>query len=249
MSTVRIVSVLLGASRPVAWLGVCKVGCVTELRAVLLDIDGTLVDSNDAHADSWRVALDHFGHRVAFERVRALIGKGGDKLLAELTGIDVESAIGAEIEKFRGKLFTRDYLPKIRPFPSVRELLMRLRADGLRLVVATSAKSSDMDALLEISGARDLVHERTSSDDASNSKPDPDIIRAALKKAGALPSECLMLGDTPYDVEAASRAGVSTVALRCGGWQAADLGGAVAIYADPADLLSRYDTSSFATRD
>jgi HAD superfamily hydrolase (TIGR01509 family) len=218
---------------------------MTALRAVLLDVDGTLVDSNDAHAASWQAALEQFGHRVAFARVRALIGKGGDKLIQELVGIDVESATGQQIEKLRGQLFTREYLPKLRPFPRVRELLLRLREDNLCLVVATSAKSADMDALLEITGAQDLVHERTSADDANNSKPDPDIIHAALKQARANPSESLMLGDTPYDIQAASRAGVRTVALRCGGWQDDDLQGAVAIYQDAADLLRHYATSPF----
>jgi HAD superfamily hydrolase (TIGR01509 family) len=221
---------------------------VANLRAVLLDIDGTLVDSNDAHARAWEEALDHFGHSVPFDRLRALIGKGGDKLLAEVARIDKETPQGKQIDQLRERTFVRDYLPRLKPFPKARELLLRLREDGLRLVVATSAKRSEMDALLELCGASDLVHAHTSSDEADKSKPDPDIIQAALRKAEASAGECSMLGDTPYDVEAAGRCGVSAVGLRSGGWGDAELEGALAIYDDVADLLAHYEQSPFAQR-
>jgi HAD superfamily hydrolase (TIGR01509 family) len=213
---------------------------------VLLDIDGTLVDSNDAHARAWKDALDHFNHSVPFEKVRALIGKGGDKLLAEVAGIDKNSPHGKEIDHVRERTFMRDHLPQLKPFPRAQELLQRLRDDGLRLVVATSAKGSEMEALLDICGAADLVHAHTTSDDVDNSKPDPDIIQAALKKGEASASESLMLGDTPYDVEASRRCGVSTVGVRSGGWGDGELDGALAIYDDVADLLAHYDQSPFA---
>jgi HAD superfamily hydrolase (TIGR01509 family) len=219
---------------------------VATLLAVLLDIDGTLVDSNDAHARAWETALEHFGHDVAFEKLRALIGKGGDKLLAEAVGVDKDSPLGKQIDQLRERTFMRDYLPRLRPFPKARELLLRLREDGLFLVVATSAKPSEMDALLELCGASDVVHARTSSNDAENSKPDPDIIQAALQKAKVSPSESSMLGDTPYDIEAARRCGVGTVAVRSGGWGNAELKGALAIYGDVADVLAHYEQSPFA---
>lgn len=212
---------------------------------MLLDIDGTLVDSNDAHARAWKDALEHFGHEVAFERVRALIGKGGDKLLAEAAGLDKASPHGKEIDHWRERAFMRDHLPRLKPFPMVQELLVRLRDDGLRLVVATSAKRAEMDALLDICGARHLMHAHASSDDAEKSKPDPDIVQAALQKADVPAAESLMLGDTPYDVEAAQLGGVSTVAVRSGGWNDAALQSALAIYDDVADLLSHYDASPF----
>jgi HAD superfamily hydrolase (TIGR01509 family) len=221
---------------------------VATLLAALLDIDGTLVDSNDAHARAWEDALRHFGHDVAFETLRALIGKGGDKLLAEVLGVDKNSALGKQIEQRRQRTFIVDYLPRLKPFPKARELLLRLRDDGLILVVATSAKRSEMDALLEICRASDLIHAHTSSDDADNSKPDPDIIQAALQKAEVSASESAMLGDTPYDIEAARRCGVGTVAVRSGGWEDAALEGALAIYADVADLLAHYEQSPFAGR-
>lgn len=218
-------------------------GNVAAQHAVLLDIDGTLVDSNDAHAHAWEEALTHFGHSVAFTTLRALIGKGGDKLLAEAAGIDKESAHGKMIDQRRERTFMRDHLPRLKPFPNTRELLLRLRDDGLRLVVATSAKRSEMDALLDICKASDLIDAHTSSDDADNSKPDPDIIRAALGKAGVSAKHGAMLGDTPYDIEAARRCGVGTVAVRSGGWDSAALDGALAVYDDVADLLARYEES------
>jgi HAD superfamily hydrolase (TIGR01509 family) len=221
---------------------------VSAQRAVLLDIDGTLVDSNDAHAQAWEEALAHFGHRLPFARVRALIGKGGDKLLAEAAGIDKESALGKQIDQRRERTFMRDFLPRLKPFPGARELLLRLRDDGVRRVVATSAKRSEMEALLDICGASGLIDAHTSSDDADNSKPDPDIIQAALQKAGVPASASVMLGDTPYDLEASSRCDVGSVAVRSGGWEDAALASALAIYDDVADLLAHYAESPLALR-
>lgn len=216
------------------------------VKAVLLDVDGTLIDSNDAHAHAWVEAGRAFGHAIDYPRVRRLIGMGGDKVLPELTGVEEDTEEGRRIQERRGEIFRERYLPSLEPFPRARELLQRLRADGYTLVVATSASTEDMDALLEQAGIADLVEKRTSSSDADESKPDPDIVQAALKSAGARPDEALMLGDTPYDVQASGRAGVRCVALRCGGWGDEALGGAVAVYDDPADLLARYDASPFA---
>jgi HAD superfamily hydrolase (TIGR01509 family) len=217
-------------------------------RAALLDIDGTLVDSNDAHARAWERAFIHHGHTIGFDQLRALIGKGGDKLLAEAADIKKETPHGAAIDQLRSELFMRDHLPMLRPLPGARALLVRMRSSGLRLVVATSAKAAEMNALLDVCGARGLIDAQTSSDEADNSKPDPDIVRAALDKAGVPAASALMLGDTPYDVEAAHRCGVRTVALRSGGWGDSSLDGALAIYDDPADLLAHYDESPFGTR-
>jgi HAD superfamily hydrolase (TIGR01509 family) len=215
------------------------------IRAVLLDVDGTLIDSNDAHARAWVDAFAEFGHTVPFERVRPLIGKGGDKLMPECIGVDPESPEGKPISERRSEIFRERYLPTLKPFPRATELLERMRAEGLRLVVATSAKKDEMDALLEVCRGSELVDERTSSDDAEESKPDGDIVEAALSRADVEPHEALMLGDTPYDVEAARRAGVRTVALRSGGWDDAALAGSVAIYADTSELLERYAQSPF----
>ena len=218
----------------------------TKANVVVLDVDGTLIDSNDAHAQAWVDAGREFGREIDFAHVRRLIGMGGDKVLPEVAGLEEDTDEGQRIKERRGEIFREQYLPKLRAFPSARELLERFRDDGYALVVATSASKEDMDALLEQAGIQDLIEEKTSSSDAEESKPDPDIVQAALKSADARPAEAIMLGDTPYDVEASGRAGVRCVALRCGGWGDAELGDAVAVYDDPADLLARYADSPFA---
>lgn len=217
-----------------------------RIRAAILDIDGTLLLSNDAHAEAWVDAGREFGHEIRFEKVRPLIGMGGDKVLPALTGLEEESDEGARILARRGEIFTERYLHALRPAPGARALLERLRDAGLDLVVATSAQGDEMQGLLEQAGVADLIREATSSSDAEASKPEPDIVVAALGKTGAAPAEVLMIGDTPYDVEAALRAGISIVGVRCGGWSDEALRGALAVYADPADLLQHYDSSPFA---
>ncbi len=212
---------------------------------VLLDVDGTLVDSNDMHAHAWVRSLAEAGVTVDFATVRRLIGKGGDKLLPEVSGIDAGSAKGKAISKRRGEIFRDEYLPKLRPFPGVKDLLARMTREGLKLAVASSSEKDQLKSLLEVCGADEFIEAGTSSDDAENSKPDPDIVRAALGQLGQPPEKVILLGDTPYDVEASLKAGIRVVALRCGGWGDADLTGAVRIYDDPADLLARFDASPF----
>ena len=213
---------------------------------MLFDVDGTLLDSNDAHARAWEDAFREAGYAARFADVRPLIGMGGDKLLPKVIGVDAESARGKALGKRRQEIFRERYLPRLRPFPGARALLERMRAAGLTLVVATSAKEDELAGLLDAAGVADLFAETTSSSDADNSKPDPDIIEAALARAGHLaPTAALMVGDTPYDVEAASRAGVGTIAVRSGGWDDAALRGAVAVYESVGELLERYEESPF----
>lgn len=216
-----------------------------KLLAVLLDVDGTLVDSNDAHARAWLQAMAEFGVGGDFTTVRRLIGKGGDKLLPEAAGIDAESEKGKAISKRRGEIFKSEFLPTLSPFPGVKELLAHMQAVGLRLAVASSAKKDELRDLLRVCGADKFIEVSTSSDDAEESKPDPDIIHAALEQVAVSADKAILLGDTPYDVEAATRAGVKAVALRCGGWLDADLRGAMAIYDSPADLLAHFEGSPF----
>src|SRR5262249_49565411 len=140
------------------------------------------------------------------------------------------------------------YLPHIKPFPETRELLLRLRAEGLKLAVASSAKEDELKPLLEIAGAADLIEEKTSSDDADQSKPDPDIVQAALDGADLSAHEAVMLGDTPYDIEAAIKAGVKVIAFRSGGWDDEALAGAIAVYDGPADLLAHFYDSPICKR-
>lgn len=219
---------------------------MSRLRAVILDVDGTLIDSNDAHAQAWVDACREIGRPVEFAEARRLIGMGGDKVMPRLTGLTEDSPEGKRLRELRGEIFRRDYLPRVGRFPCTLELLERFRTAGLILAVATSASREDMKALLEQGGIAHLIDERTNSDDAEESKPDPDIVQAALRSAGAAPGEAVMLGDTPYDVESSRRAGVACVALRCGGWGDDDLRDAVAVYDDPAELLARFASSPFA---
>lgn len=216
---------------------------MSRLRAVILDIDGTLIESNYAHARSYVDAGRDVGLEIDFDEVRRLIGMGGDKVLPRVAGIEEDTEKGERIKTRKGEIFRERYLPELQPTPGARALLHRLRDDGVKLVIATSANKKDMSMLLEQAGITDLIQDGTSADDAEESKPDPDIIEAAMKQAGFPAEQMLMLGDTPYDVEAASRAGLRIVAVRSGGWGDADLLGAVAVYDDPADLLSDYDDS------
>jgi HAD superfamily hydrolase (TIGR01549 family) len=216
----------------------------SALRTVLLDIDGTLIDSNDAHARAWVDSLRAHGYVVPFEQVRPLIGMGGDKVLPDLTGLDPESGEAERIGKTRSELFLERELRSLRPTRGARDLLQHMLDVGLELVVATSAKVDEVRALLEQAGVSDLIQLASSADDAERSKPDPDIVRAALRLSGSQAAHSAMIGDTPYDVEAAARARVPAIALRCGGWwDDAALAQATAIYDDPADLLARFDES------
>ena len=215
------------------------------MPAALLDVDGTLIDSNPAHARAWVDAFAEEGIEVTYERAVRLIGMGGDKLVPEVTGRDDEQWI-KQLGKRKGELFFERYFEDIRPFPRVRELLERMRDSGLMLVVATSAKDKELKKFLELAGVADLIEEQATKDDAKSSKPDPDIVTAALKRGGIRPEDALLLGDTPYDIEAARGAGVGTVAVNSGGWQDHELRGAVATYRDAAALLASFDQSPFA---
>ena len=215
------------------------------LAAVLLDVDGTLIDSNDAHARAWVAALHEHGYIVPFARVRPLIGMGGDKLLPGLVGLDPESGEATRIAESRAEAFRRE-LPTLRPTGGARALLELLREEGLERVVATSAQAEEVQSILEQAGVADLIGTTASSGDAEHSKPDPDIVQAALRKSGKTSAHAIMIGDTPYDIQAAKRARVPCIALRCGGWwNDAALADAVAIYDDPADLTARFPSSPF----
>ena len=214
------------------------------LRTVLLDIDGTLIDSNDGHARAWVGALRAHGYVVPFERVRPLIGMGGDKLTPALTGLDPKSGEAERISETRSELFLEQELPTLQPTRGARPLLEHMLGLGLELVVATSAKEDEVRSLLERAGVSDLIQLASSADDAERSKPDPDIVQAALRLSRSQVAHSALIGDTPYDVEAAARARVPAIALRCGGWwDDAALAKATALYDDPADLLAQFDDS------
>jgi HAD superfamily hydrolase (TIGR01509 family) len=214
-----------------------RLQALATLDAVLFDVDGTLIDSNAAHADTWAQALTEHGVPCDAATVRPLVGMGSDKFLPRIAGVGEGSVRGRALAKRKKALFN-ERLPHLKPMPGARSLLAHLRAAGKDVVVATSADDQEMEALLRQAGVADLIVRRTSKDDAARSKPDPDIVRAALRRAGCRPSHAVMIGDTPYDIEAAQRAGLASIALRCGGyWGDADLAGASAILDDPSGLL------------
>lgn len=166
-----------------------------------------------------------------------MIGMGGDKMLPALIGKGPGDAEFELLSQERTELFLRDRLPSLRPTPGARALLERMKKDRLGLVVATSA-GAELQALLDRASVADLVDLSATSEDARSSKPDPDIVLAALAKRGIDARQAMMLGDTPFAIRAAREAGVPCVALRCGGyWTDADLDGAAALFDDPADLL------------
>jgi HAD superfamily hydrolase (TIGR01549 family) len=219
------------------------------IKAVLFDVDGTLIDSVDLHARAWQEALAHFGYDVAFEAVRSQIGKGGDQLMPVFVPKDDLERRGEELETYRGDLFKRKYLPQVRPFPKVRDLFERLRADGKAIVLASSGKAEEVKRYMGIARIADLIDASTSSDEVERSKPYGDIFAAALGKAApARAEEAIVIGDTPYDAQAAGKVGLRTIGVLCGGFPEVDLraAGCSAIFRDPADLLARYEHSPLA---
>ncbi len=221
------------------------------MRAVIFDIDGTLLDSVDLHARAWVEAFAHFGVETDQARVRSQIGKGGDELMPVFLSRDRIEREGEAIEAYRSDLFKRSYLPEVRPFPGVRPLFERIRSEGLTIALASSGKRPEVERYTDILKIGDLVDVSTSSDDAERSKPHPDIFQAALKKLGATSSDTIhVVGDTPYDAEAAAKAGLRSIGLLCGGFPEADLSaaGCVAIFRDPRDLLDGFARSPLAAR-
>ena len=210
-------------------------------RGVILDVDGTLIDSNDAHARAWVDAGERLGYAIQYEQVRRLIGMGGDRVMPQVAGVEEATSEGQALKEMRGQLFRRHYLPHLDPLPRVRDLLLRLRDDGFELVVASSASADDLQLLLDRAGVADLIAGSTSSADAEESKPEPDIVEQAASRATTSRDRLLMVGDTPYDVEAARRARVPIVAVRSGGWDRPDLDGAVGVYDHTGDLLDHYE--------
>jgi HAD superfamily hydrolase (TIGR01509 family) len=219
----------------------------TEMsRAAIFDIDGTLVDSVDLHARAWQETFRKYGREIEFERVRGQIGKGGDQLMPVFFSKEELDKLGDEMEEYRGRLFKRAFLSHVRPFPRVRDLFERIRRDGKRIALASSAKEDELKVYKDLANISDLVEEETSKDDVARSKPHPDIFAAALERLGDVsPSEAVVIGDSPYDAEAARKLNLKTIGVLCGGFPENDLRAAscVAIFNDPADLLARYEQS------
>ena len=220
------------------------------IKAAILDIDGTLVDSVDLHARAWQEAFAKFGHQVAFEDLRSQIGKGGDQLIPVFLAREEQERYGEELDEYRGKLWKKKYLHQVKPFPRVREFVQRIRDDGKKIALASSAKSDEIEVYKRVAHIEDLVEEQTSADDAARSKPHPDIYEAALKRVGVDAGEAITVGDSPYDAIAAGKLGIASIGVLSGGFPEQDLraAGYREIYQSCAELLERYDTSLLATK-
>ena len=216
------------------------------IQAVIFDIDGTIIDSADLHIESWQRALKKFGKDSSYEKIRSQIGKGADEFLAEFFARDQLGRIRDDLEDYRGKLFKDEYLPKVKAFPLVRELFERIKQEGKKIALASTAKEDEIKIYKEIARIEDLVDSVACSEDVKHSKPHRDICSAAVHKLGNIaPDRVIAVGDTRYDAEAAGKISVRTIGLLCGGGNREELhrAGSVAIYQDPAALLLHYESS------
>jgi beta-phosphoglucomutase-like phosphatase (HAD superfamily) len=216
------------------------------IEAVIFDIDGTIVDSVDLHTKAWQAAFEKYGKKSSFSEIRQQIGKGADQLMPVFLSKQELDDFGKELDQYRSELFKTKYLSRVKSFPKVRELFERIKKDGKKIVLASSAKEEELKFYKKITQIEDLIEDDTSSEDVERSKPHPDIFREALKAVGDVdPGRAIIIGDTIYDAQAAAKAKVNAIGLLCGGSTEDQLrqAGCVAIYLDPADLLSRYGES------
>ncbi len=216
------------------------------IEAVLLDVDGTLVDSNAQHAKAWQGAFAKFDIHLKFETLLSQIGKGGDQLLPVFLPEAQVKTIGPGIEKARKEIFQRDYRESVQPFPKVRQLVAQMKDAGLKIAIASSAAKDELQHYKKLARIEDLVEEETTSEDAEKSKPHPDIFAAALERLNVAGERAVTLGDTPYDAEASKKIGIRTIGLTSGGWSKEELqkAGCIEVYEDAADLLAHYDSSA-----
>jgi HAD superfamily hydrolase (TIGR01509 family) len=219
------------------------------VEAVIFDVDGTLIDSVDLHAKAWQEAFQHFGKVIPFAQVREQIGKGADQLLPVFFTSEQLERFGKDLEEFRQGLYKRKYMRSVKAFPRVRELMLRIRSEGLKILLASSAKEEELEFYQHLINCEDLIEEQATADDANRSKPHPDIFAGALKRGRISAEKAIAVGDTPYDAEAAGKIHLSTIGMLCGGFPEEKLrtAGCIEIFRDPADLLERYDRSALAS--
>jgi HAD superfamily hydrolase (TIGR01549 family) len=215
--------------------------------AVLFDIDGTLVDSNYLHIETWDRAFVSVGHPVDVWRIHRAIGMDSAKLLERLLGDDA-SRVGDDAKDEHSRLYL-GLVDRLREIAGARELLQDLAEKGYRVVLATSAPQNELDILLSVLDLGDTVDAVTSSEDVGTAKPDPDIIGVALDKAGVPAERAVMVGDSVWDIAAAERAGVRSIGVLSGGFGRGELldAGAAAVYDDVADLHRNLATSPVVT--
>ena len=207
------------------------------------------MDSNALHIEAWDKAFRHFGKEIPVEDLHRHIGKGGDQYLPVFLDEKEMRDFSKDLESYRTQLYKEEYLPRVKCFSKVRELFERIKDDGKRILLASSGKGNELEIYQKTARIEDLVDGVTTSDDAEKSKPHPDIFEAALQSLDGVPaSAAVVVGDTPYDIEAAAKAGLRTIGVLCGGFSEEDLrrAGAIAIYRDPADLLEQYESSPIA---
>jgi HAD superfamily hydrolase (TIGR01509 family) len=209
-------------------------------EAALLDVDGTLIDSNYQHALAWFRAFRRHGIVLPLWRVHRAVGMGGDQLVPSLVGEKVDQEQGEAIRNTRDEIYG-ELIEEVEPLDGARDLVATLKDRGLRTVLASSSPEDELDHYLELLGARDLADAWTTKDDVEQTKPAPDLILAALEKAGT--ESAVMVGDTPWDVEAAKKAGVETVCVITGGWSKHELraAGAIAVFESAVELRERLD--------
>ena len=213
-------------------------------RGVLLDVDGTLVDSGYIHAVCWWQALRQDGRDIPTATIHRAIGMGGDRLVPHVLGEDVDDEVVSALTASHDALYSA-YWARLRPLPGARELIRACHDAGLVTVLASSAGATELDVLRAVLDLDDVLDHVTSSDDGDSSKPDPDLVEVALAKGGLRPDEAVFIGDAVWDVHAAAAAGVRCLAVECGGTSEAELreAGAVDVFRDPADLLQRHLTT------
>lgn len=212
-----------------------------HLKAILLDIDGTLVDSNDKHADCWVEAFAHFGKQAEWKTIRGQIGKGGDLLVPDMLNAREMREFGDELKEYRGESWKNDYMKSVQPFPGVKEAIRELAGRGIRLAFASSSNADEVEYYVSLLGADDLLEGSTSKKDAKLSKPSPEIFEAALEQVGTDAAKTLVVGDTPYDVLAAHRAKLAIAALLCGGFPRELLVKAEFLFDDIPTLVKELD--------
>ena len=211
----------------------------------ILDIDGTLVDTNYQHSLAWYRAFREHGIVLPIWRIHRHTGMGGDQMVEALTDEKTEREKGDAIRKSE-KGYYSELIGEVETMDGSRELIAELGRRGHRVIFASSAKEDEVDHYLELLDARELADGWTTSADVEATKPDPDLVHAALEKAGGSPDEAVLVGDTPWDVKAAKRAGVPTVAVLTGGFASEELkeAGAVAVYESVAELCEDLDATS-----
>lgn len=214
-----------------------------QRRAVILGLEGVLVDTREASTLSWLVALHDGGHDVSIDLLRHLSGVASEELLRIVSGIKADSPEGREIMRQQERIFRTWYLPRILPFVGARRLLQRMKSDGLRVVALSGGSADTAPDLVRASGVADLLDDVVSADGEPRDAALNEIITSLVASLGCTREGIVLVGDSPYDVSAGERAGIDVIALRCGGWTDATLQGALAVYEDHIHLLSQFQTS------